>query len=233
MAFSKVLNFPPNLCHKYLSLTTKADLNPAKNLTVAQRWHHLKWRHMMSGHITIHDIIYLLIDKTKWNWTAQIPRMPSNSLSVFTWRSFSQISPSRKMFSRESERLLHFFLYRIVFFYRLPIHLQYEENAVADLIIFVVFQLIELWWPGLFLDFKPNMFFHRIRLTRLSDFFIRFFLYASFDSNFKPTTKYCSFNINQTKRTLEQSNYIIMTLTQSLNTCYMASLLCLKKLAER
>ena len=79
---------------------TGAD--PAQNLNVA----HLKWRHMTSPHITIHDVIYLFVDRTKWNWTAQISSTVSNFFVSFHVTILSQISPSRKMFSRESKRLL-------------------------------------------------------------------------------------------------------------------------------
>ena len=80
-----------------------AGADPAQNLNVAQRWRYLKWRHMSSRHITIHDVIYLFIDKTKWNWTVQISSTLSNSSSIFMGRSLCKFLHITKCF-QESRR---------------------------------------------------------------------------------------------------------------------------------
>ena len=54
----------------------------------------------MSLNATIHDVIYLFINKTKWNWTAQIPSTLSSYLSVFMWRSFRKSLHLAKCFQQ-------------------------------------------------------------------------------------------------------------------------------------
>ena len=88
---------------KFILQTNKSGADPAQNLNVAQRCCHLKWRHMTSRHITIHDVIYLFIDKSETEQQKYQARF--SILCQFSWCEdpFANLSISQNVFKRVEE----------------------------------------------------------------------------------------------------------------------------------